>query len=326
MHSSCAVFRTDDELMRSQQSNAFRRRAAGFYQDTVVSSSKLQPAQEALPPQPPSPEDFGVSPDLPINLNIQPFREVVGESEELFTAYLGLSIAFLIAVVMLSVPTRQLLEFLSPSGLLLTAFVFAPLGSVCAAFIAGLLVFLVPTVVWLGTLLGDLARIPNLVGYLRYRYAFANYIDRRWAYEAWERKQTELYWYSLTGTAFEREVGKLFSSKGYEVSFTTVTGDGGVDLVLIRGKEHIVVQCKAHANKVGIGVARELFASRSNFAATGAILVASTGVTKPTSDYCREHNISVLTVNELLVMQSSIGPYRELAAVKSRQAKSVLMK
>jgi restriction system protein len=60
------------------------------------------------------------------------------------------------------------------------------------------------------------------------------------------------YWQNLGGRDFEREVANLLSERGYQVQLTPATNDGGVDLMLARGGQSILVQCKAHKNPVGL--------------------------------------------------------------------------
>jgi len=54
------------------------------------------------------------------------------------------------------------------------------------------------------------------------------------------------YWYSLIGKGveFEKTLAELFKALGYEVNKTPASGDQGIDLILKKGKETIVVQCK----------------------------------------------------------------------------------
>ena len=70
-------------------------------------------------------------------------------------------------------------------------------------------------------------------------------------YENYFKKCSIDFWNSLDGFGFEREIAKLFRSTGYDATVTPATGDGGVDIVLIKDGEKIAVQCKHHAKPVG---------------------------------------------------------------------------
>lgn len=116
-------------------------------------------------------------------------------------------------------------------------------------------------------------------------------------------KQFETYWRSLTGQQFERELSRLFAAQGYAVNLTPHTSDGGVDIKLVKDGKTIVVQCKAHAKRIPISVARELCASIDDFEAEAGIIACLAGVTKPTAEYIRERNITVLDVHQIVALQ-----------------------
>ncbi|MBB4223944.1 hypothetical protein GGD71_004735 [Variovorax guangxiensis] len=70
--------------------------------------------------------------------------------------------------------------------------------------------------------------------------------------------------YALNGMSwqeFEMLVGEAFRMQGFSVSETGGGGaDGGADLVLSKGTEKFIVQCKQwKAYKVGVDVVRELY-------------------------------------------------------------------
>jgi len=120
-------------------------------------------------------------------------------------------------------------------------------------------------------------------------------------------KRQEAYWRSLSGVAFERELEKLFSLMGYKVTLTPSTGDGGVDLLLRKDHTLTIVQCKAHAGRIPISVARELSASMVDFQADDAIIACFDGVTRPVAEYIQTRRMSVLDLNAILVLQRQFG-------------------
>jgi restriction system protein len=76
---------------------------------------------------------------------------------------------------------------------------------------------------------------------------------------------------------FEGLVGEAFRLQGYSVAETGGGGaDGGVDLVLTKGSEKFLVQCKQwKAFKVGVDVARELYGVMAAMGAAGGFVVTS---------------------------------------------------
>ena len=92
---------------------------------------------------------------------------------------------------------------------------------------------------------------------------------------------------------------------GYQVSYTSHTGDGGVDLILQKDTKLTIVQCKAHNKKIPINVARELCASMIDFNAHDAIIACFQGVTQPVIEYIKNKPIKVLDIEAILSLQKA---------------------
>lgn len=106
------------------------------------------------------------------------------------------------------------------------------------------------------------------------------------AFGRWKRKQlfdgvnsssavsalNEMSW-----QGFEMLVGEAFRRNGYTVAETGGGGaDGGVDLVLRKGAEKFLVQCKQwRAYKVGVSTIRELYGVMAATGAAGGFVVTS---------------------------------------------------
>ena len=86
----------------------------------------------------------------------------------------------------------------------------------------------------------------------------------------------------LSWQEFERLVGEAYRRQGFVVKETGSSGgDGGVDLVLNRGTETVLVQCKQwRKRKVGVKPVRELLGVMTSEAATQAVLVTCGSFTK----------------------------------------------
>ena len=81
---------------------------------------------------------------------------------------------------------------------------------------------------------------------------------------------------NLPWREFEMLVGEAYRRKGYTVEETGGGPDGGVDLVLRRDGETVLVQCKRwKAHTVGVPVVRELYGVLMSEQATRALLVTS---------------------------------------------------
>lgn len=147
--------------------------------------------------------------------------------------------------------------------------------------------------------------------FIAYSEECAGYEKIKKEYDQWLRKGKEDYWRSLSGVAFEEELGKLFVMMGFSVTQTPRTGDGGVDLLVRKNGWLTVVQCKAHNKRIPIGVARELSASMADFRANDAIIACFEGVTKPVLEYIKNKPIKVLTVGQIVELQRLHGNYSD---------------
>ncbi len=82
---------------------------------------------------------------------------------------------------------------------------------------------------------------------------------------------------SLSWLRFETVVGEAYRRQGYAVTRSGGNGpDGGVDLVLRKGGNTLLVQCKQWKNwKVGVNVVREIYGVMTAEHASGAIVITS---------------------------------------------------
>jgi hypothetical protein len=124
----------------------------------------------------------------------------------------------------------------------------------------------------------------------------------------------EEYWKVLDGVGFERELAALFASLGFEVEMTPLSGDDGIDLILMRNGKKTIVQCKAHQNPVGVSAIRELYGVLMVSADTGdAILASLSGFTSGVNEFVRNElfkPIRLMDLAEILSLyESGAWPY-----------------
>ncbi len=88
--------------------------------------------------------------------------------------------------------------------------------------------------------------------------------------------------YALDPEEFERLVGTVFESLGYEVRLTKRSGDEGIDLELRKGDERSLAQCKRYRGTVGQPDIRDFYgvlvhenAARGYFVTTGQFSLAA---------------------------------------------------
>jgi len=118
----------------------------------------------------------------------------------------------------------------------------------------------------------------------------------------------------MSWTAFEMLVGEGFRLQGYRVAETGGGGaDGGVDLVLTKGGEKFLVQCKQwRAMKVGVEIVRELYGVMAARGATGGFVVTSGRFTDDATKFASGRNVRLIDGLQLqaLIRQTKAVPGR----------------
>lgn len=120
---------------------------------------------------------------------------------------------------------------------------------------------------------------------------------------------------------FEQLVGEGFRLQGYAVCETGGGGaDGGIDLVLRKGNEKFLVQCKQwRAFKVGVDVVRELYGVMAAKGAVGGFVVTSGRFTADATRFAEGRNVTLIDGPKLhaMIKSAPAGPVR---APPSRKA------
>lgn len=126
--------------------------------------------------------------------------------------------------------------------------------------------------------------------------------------------------YSMSWADFERLVGEHFRRKGFQVSREGGNGpDGGIDLILRRGGEIYLVQCKQwRANKVGVESVREFYGVMSVQGAAGGYFVTAGEFTDEAKSFAKGLNLELIDGHRLRAMIDTAGnPANTPASVTS---------
>jgi restriction system protein len=135
---------------------------------------------------------------------------------------------------------------------------------------------------------------------------------------------------------FELLVGEAFRNQGYSVKENGGGGaDGGIDLVVTKGGEKFLVQCKQwKATKVGVEVVRELCGLMAAKGATGGFVVTSGRFSDEATRFASGRNVNLVDGPKLrgLITQARAskrqsqdrarGPFPTTGQTKSQSAAS----
>jgi restriction system protein len=117
---------------------------------------------------------------------------------------------------------------------------------------------------------------------------------------------------AMSWQEFEMLVGEAFRLQGYKVTEPGGGGaDGGVDLVLRRGTETFLIQCKQwKAFTVGVSVVRELYGVMAAQGAAGGFVITSGRFTADARAFAEGRNVKLIDGPKLLglIQQANRAP------------------
>lgn len=105
---------------------------------------------------------------------------------------------------------------------------------------------------------------------------------------------------SMDPVDFERFCGFLYEQQGYKAFMTATTGDEGVDLLLTKGRETVVVQCKRYSGTVGQPTVRDLYGTMLHSKASAAVLVTTGTISRAAEEWAADKPIRLIDGHELI--------------------------
>lgn len=116
---------------------------------------------------------------------------------------------------------------------------------------------------------------------------------------------------------FEELVAEAYRRQGYRVTEGGFGADGGIDLELRKGEEHVLVQCKQwKAQKVGVSVVREMFGVLTASDADKVIVICSAKFTQQAIDFASDKPVTLIDGNELLSLIHEVQTEPKIETVK----------
>ncbi|WP_066309219.1 restriction endonuclease [Bacillus sp. FJAT-29814] len=106
---------------------------------------------------------------------------------------------------------------------------------------------------------------------------------------------------SMQPFEFEKYIRDLFSMKGYETTLTPITGDGGKDIILRKGNDILIVECKRYnATKVTRPDIQKFHSAIMDMEAKEGLYVTTGYFTAPAIKYVLDKPIILIDLPRLL--------------------------
>jgi HJR/Mrr/RecB family endonuclease len=106
---------------------------------------------------------------------------------------------------------------------------------------------------------------------------------------------------------FEHFVSQFYKENGYRVTeYGGNQADGGIDLVVAKGKEKKIVQVKYYnpKNKISVSLIREMLgvfnSEKEQMKLTGVAIVTSSSFTKPAIEFGKKNNVELISGIQIL--------------------------
>ena len=99
---------------------------------------------------------------------------------------------------------------------------------------------------------------------------------------------------TMTGIEFERFVGKLFISMGYEITFTSASGDQGTDIIAKKDRDKVSVQVKRYKKSVGNSAVQEAISGAHYHSCNKACVVTNSIFTKSAKELAKRSKTELI--------------------------------
>lgn len=122
--------------------------------------------------------------------------------------------------------------------------------------------------------------------------------------------------YASKPTMFEEFCASYFRDRGFDVTVTPPTTDGGYDLILTDPDTNtkIIAECKCYAisNKIGRPMIQKLVGANGLIEADYALFITTSGYTKQAREYAEEMNVRLIDMNDISKWLKDYVNYNEL--------------
>jgi len=106
---------------------------------------------------------------------------------------------------------------------------------------------------------------------------------------------------AMSGVQFEHYVAAKMRGAGFSVQHTAATGDFGVDLIVVRGRERIAVQCKRSCKPVGVAAVQQVVSGAAYYRCACAMVASNQQFTKAAHVLAAQHRCSLVGRSRLVL-------------------------
>ncbi|XKF16768.1 restriction endonuclease [Halomonas sp. BLK-85] len=98
------------------------------------------------------------------------------------------------------------------------------------------------------------------------------------------------------GLDFEKKIAEIYERIGYKVSYTSASGDFGIDLIAESNSGRIGIQCKNHGANVGVDAVMQTHSGALYYDCKNSVVVSSSGFTKSAYEMASKLKVELLTI------------------------------
>ncbi|MCV7331894.1 restriction endonuclease [Mycobacterium cookii] len=99
---------------------------------------------------------------------------------------------------------------------------------------------------------------------------------------------------AMTGVEFEDYVAARLRRAGWQVDFTSATGDYGVDLIAVKDGRSVAVQCKRYGSPVGVAAVQQVVSGARHHDCNKSIVVSNQEFTQAAKRLAYTHGCQLI--------------------------------
>jgi len=99
---------------------------------------------------------------------------------------------------------------------------------------------------------------------------------------------------AMSGVEFEGYVAARLRRAGWQVRFTPVVGDYGVDLIAEKDGQSVAIQCKRHGKSLGVAAVQQVVSGARHHGCTRSIVVSNQEFTTAAKQLAYTHRCQLI--------------------------------